>query len=222
MRTRFIVAFLSAALGAGSLAAQAPAPRLADGQPDFSGIWMPGRDFVGEMAGGLKPGETLPIRPWTPDAGDSPASKNDPRARCAPAGGPGTAPYPWRIVQTPTRVFFRFDGRAGNEREIFLDGRQHPADPDRSWHGHSTGGYDGDTLVVDTIGFNDQFWFDIVGHPHTERLHTVERITRPDRENLIVEVTVDDAGAYGRPFTITSRSTLVPEDRVNDYVCPDR
>ena len=98
---------------------------------------------------------------------------------------PRIAPYPWRIVQTPTHIFFLFEGNIHSYRQIFMDGRKHPAGSrsdlvrplDRPW--------EGDTLVVDTVGFNDKFWFDFSGHPHTEKLHTIERYTRTDFGTLV-------------------------------------
>ena len=93
---------------------------------------------------------------------------------------PRIAPYPWRIVQTPTHIFFLFEGNIHSYRQIFMDGRQHPADPDPTWYGHSVGRCEGDTLVIDTVGFNDKFWFDFAGHPHTEQLHTIERYRRTE------------------------------------------
>ncbi len=97
---------------------------------------------------------------------------------------PRIAPYPWRIVQTPTHVFFLFEGNIHSFRQNFVDGSKHPDDPDPTWYGHSIGHYDGDSLVVDTVGYNDKFWFDFAGHPHTEQLHTVERYKRTDLGTL--------------------------------------
>jgi hypothetical protein len=109
---------------------------------------------------------------------------------------PRIAPYPWRIVQTPTHIFFLFEGNIHSYRQIFLDGRKHPADPDPTWYGHSIGRFDENTLIVDTVGFNDKFWFDFKGHPHTERLHIVERYTRRDFNTLVNQITIEDPGAY--------------------------
>src|SRR5678815_6133747 len=84
---------------------------------------------------------------------------------------------------------------------IFMDGRKHPEDPELAWYGNSIGRWDGPTWVIDTIGFKDKFWFDYVGHPHTEKLHTTERYTRTDLGDMSIEVTIDDPGAYAKPFT---------------------
>ena len=102
-----------------------------------------------------------------------------------------------------------------------MDGRKHPADPDPTWYGHSVGRWEGDTLVVDTVGFNDKSWFDFRGHPHTERLHTVERYTRTNTNTLVNEITIDDLGAYFAPFTVTFTAVLKPGDELMEYICQE-
>src|SRR5918996_2252915 len=183
-------------------ASPSDAPRTADGKVDFSGIWNPDRKFIYDINETLKPGETLPIQEWALKTTLERQSKDDPEALCLPTGVPRQAPYPWRILQTPTHMYFLFEGNIHSYRQIFLDGRSHPDDLDPTWYGHSIGKWEGDTLVVDTIGFNDRFWFDFAGHPHTERLHTIERFRRPDFKTLQYEVTIDDPGAYTAPFTL--------------------
>ncbi len=102
-----------------------------------------------------------------------------------------------------------------------MDGRKHPADPDPTWYGHSIGSWDGDTLVVDTIGFNDKFWFDFRGHPHTEQLHTIERYTRKDLGTLENKVTIIDPGDYSKPFTLTFTARLRPKEELMEYICQE-
>ena len=131
------------------------------------------------------------------------------------------APYPWRIIQTKTHYFFLFEGNIHSFRQIFMDGRKHPEDPDPTWYGHSVGRWEGDALVIDSVGFNDRFWFDFTGHPHTEKLHTIERFTRKDLGTLVDEVTIDDPGAYAKPFTITSSNRLVPGEEIMEYICQE-
>jgi len=196
-----------------------PAPRLADGHPDLSGVWQGGGP-VGDLAQGLAPGETIPLLPSAKAIMEKRESKDDPEANCLPTGIPRIAPYPWRIVQTPTHVFFLFEGNIHSYRQIFMDGK-HPADPDPTWYGHSIGSWDGDTLVVDTIGFNDKFWFDFRGHPHTEQLHTVERYTRKDMGTLEDKVTIIDPGAYSKPFTLTFTARLRPHEELMEYICQE-
>jgi hypothetical protein len=195
-----------------------PTPRLPDGKPDFSGVWSGGGP-IGDLAAGLAKGETIPILPAAQKIMDARLSKDDPEANCLPTGVPRIAPYPWRILQTPTHIFFLFEGNIHSYRQIFMDGRKHPDDPDPTWYGHSTGRWDGDTLVVDTVGFNDKFWFDFRGHPHTEKLHTIERYTRTDLGLLENTVTIDDPGAYSRPFTLTFSARLRPNEELMEYIC---
>jgi hypothetical protein len=199
------------------------APRLPNGKPDFSGVWQGGGP-VGDIREGLPKGQTLPIRPEFQNITDARQAKDDPEANCLPTGVPRRDPYPWRIVasptQNPTHIFFLFEGNIHSYRQIFMDGRHPaPADLDPSWYGHSIGRWEGDTLVVDTVGFNDKFWFDFKGHPHTEKLHTIERYTRPNRGTLVVETTVDDLGAYTKPFTVTFTARLRPNEELMEYIC---
>src|SRR5437660_952122 len=92
-------------------------------------------------------------------------------------------------------------------------------DLDPSWFGDSRGTWQGDTLVIDTVGFNDKFWFDGIGHPHTEKLHVIERYRRPDAAHLGYEVTIDDPGAYTRPFTMYGLSPLIQNTEIMEYFC---
>ena len=197
-----------------------PTPRLADGHPDLSGVWQGGGP-VGDLAQGLAPGETIPILPAAKAIMDQRQSKDDPEANCLPTGIPRIAPYPWRIVQTPDLIFFLFEGNIHSYRQIFMDGRKHPADPDPTWYGHSIGSWDGDTLVIDTVGFNDKFWFDFRGHPHTEQLHTIERYTRKDLGTLENKVTIIDPGDYSKPFTLTFTARLRPKEDLMEYICQE-
>ena len=197
-----------------------PAPRLPDGRPDLSGIWQ-GGGSIGDIAQGLPRGETIPLLPAARKLMESRRSKDDPQANCLPSGVPRIAPYPWRIVQTPTHIFFLFEANIHSYRQIFMDGRTHPVDPDPTWYGHSIGRWDGDTLVVDTIGFNDKFWFDFKGHPHTERLHIIERYTRKSAGTLVNQITIDDPGAYARPFTVTFTAALAPGEELMEYICQE-
>ena len=150
--------------------------------------------------------------PWAEEIVKHRQSKEDPEANCLPAGIPRGSPYPWRIVQTPTHYFILYEGNIHSFRQIFMNGK-HPDDPDPTWYGHSIGHWEGNTLVVDTVGFNDKFWFDYKGHPHTEKLHTIERYSRTDLGHMSIEVTIDDPGAYTKPFTTVGKARLMPGDR---------
>ena len=196
----------------------APAPRLPNGRIDIAGIWLGGGP-IANIAEGLPPGETVPLLPEAKQILDSRLSRDDPQAHCLPSGVPRVAPYPWRIVETPTHIFFLFEANIHSYRQIFMDGRGHPSDLDPTWYGHSIGRWEGDTLVVDTIGFNDKFWFDFKGHPHTERLHIIERYTRTSIDTLVNHITIDDPGAYSRPFTVTFRANRAVGMELMEYIC---
>ena len=200
-------------------AASRPTPRTSDGKMDFSGIWSADRRFIYDINDALKPGEQLPIQPWALKVTLERESKDDPEALCLPTGVPRQAPYPWRILQTPMHIFFLFEGNIHSYRQIFMDGRPHPKDPDPTWYGHSVGRFEGDTLVIDTVGFNDKFWFDFAGHPHTEKLHTIERYRRPEFGKLLYEVTIDDPGAYTKPFTLYGDHSYEPDTELMEYIC---
>jgi hypothetical protein len=191
-------------------------------KPDFSGIYQGGGP-INDISEGLKPGESLPLRPEARKILEARRSQEDPQASCLPSGVPRISPYPWRIVQTPTHIFFLFEGNIHSYRQIFMDGRSHPKpeDLDPTWYGHSIGHFEGKTLVVDTIGFNDRFWFDFKGHPHTERLHIVERYTLDGRK-LINEITIDDPGAYEKPFRVTFNAERAPAGfELMEYICQE-
>jgi hypothetical protein len=211
------------ALGEGGVqnkpAPAGPTPRAADGKPDLSGVWGPERHFIYNITAALKPGDVLPMQSWAAELTKKRVSKDDPEANCLPTGVPRVAPYPWKILQTPTVIAFLFEGNIHSYRQIFLDGKPHPKDLDPTWYGDSRGHWEGDTLVVDTIGFNDKFWFDFAGHPHTERLHIVERYRRPDLGHLEDEVTIDDPDAYTRPFTLYGHFPLQPGTELMEYIC---
>ena len=201
-------------------APSAPAPRLANGTPDLSGVWN-GGGSGGDIARALKPGESIHMLPWAEKVFKERLSKDDPEANCLPTGIPRMAPYPWRILQTPTHYFILFEGNIHSFRQIFVDGRKHPEDPNPNWYGHSIGRWEGDTLVIDTVGFNDRFWFDFAGHPHTEKLHTVERYTRTDLDTLVLEVTIDDPATYTQPFTLRSQARRLPNWELMEYICQE-
>ena len=208
-----------------------PPPRLPDGTVDLNGLWNGGGP-VNSIAQGLKPGETLPLLPIAKQLMDLRAQpKNetdDPHLWCMPMGVPRSVPYPFRFVQNythkaPTHMFILHEGNIHSYRQIFMDGRKHPAELDPTWFGHSIGSYDGkDTLVIDTVGFNDKFWFDRQGTPHTEQLHTIERWTRVNEGTLRNEVTIEDPGAYSRPFTTTWTARLAaPGDEIMENICQE-
>ncbi len=202
---------------------QAPtgkAPRLADGKPDLSGPWSPDRNFIYDIRDALKPGEDLPLQPWAAKLSKERMSKDDPEANCLPTGVPRLAPYPWNIAQAGKLIYFVFEGNIHSFRQIFMDGRKHSEDPNPTWYGESIGRWEGDTLVIDTIGFNENFWFDFAGHPHTAKLHVIEKYRRPDLGHLEWESLIDDPGAYTKPFTMYGHSVLQEGDLM-EYICQE-
>lgn len=190
-----------------------PAPRMPDGKPDLSGVWYSPRTID---AG--KP-EMLPwAEKLTRERTESHA-KDDPEARCLPAGVPRMNPFPWKILQTPTVLAMLFEGNIHTYRQVFLDGRGHPQDLDPTWYGHSTGTWDGDTLVIDSVGFNDKFWFSGAGHPHTTQLHVTERFHRRDAGNLDQDITILDPETYTKPWNIKRTSVLYVNGEIQEYIC---
>jgi hypothetical protein len=130
------------------------------------------------------------------------------------------SPFPIRIVQTPEITAILYE--AWNVFEIVhTDGRDHPKDLDPTWIGNAAGKWDGDTLVVDSIGFNDKTNLDTVGHPHSDALHTVERFTRTDEKHIAYEITVEDLKAFTRPWKNTRTFTLRPDWEIMEYSCEE-
>ena len=198
-----------------------PAPKLHDGKPDFSGIWSPDRNFIYDMTDAMKKGDEFPIQPWALKLAKDRQSEEDPEALCLPTGVPRLAPYPWSIVQGPKHIYIVFEGNIHSYRQIFMDNRKHSADPNPSWYGESIGHYEGDTLVIDTIGFNDRSWLDQDGHPHTEDLHVIERYTRTDEQTLRYEVTIDDPKTYSKPWTSAYTIPWHEGSELMEYVCQE-
>jgi hypothetical protein len=202
-----------------------PAPRLPDGTIDLGdGLWVSTASFGPDISVGLKSGEVLPLLPSAQALIASRKPAADPVNWCLPLGVLRYSPYPFRFIQNythkkPTHMYVLSEWM-GAYRQIFLDGRKHPSGLDPTWFGHSIGWYESDTLVIDTVGFNDKGWFDRRGTPHTEQLHTIERWTRTDAGSLVQEVTIDDPGAFSRSWTVTFRARLTqPGDELMEYVC---
>jgi hypothetical protein len=201
----------------------APAPRLADGRVDLSGLWEPNATYSRDLTEQLISGE-VPFQPWAKALADARAdgsqSRDDPPAQCLPQGVPrlGGAPAPWKIVQTPSLIVVVYEAFS-LWRQVFLDGRRLADDVQPTWLGYSTGRFEGDTLVVDTRGFNGKAWLDQVGKPSTEQLRVIERYRRTDFGHLEIEITIDDPGAYTKPWTVTQRATLLPDTELLEFVC---
>lgn len=201
----------------------APAPRTADGKPDFTGLWTvnAGAGHSANVAADLKESD---VEPWAEAIykqrlGD--LGRDDPwTVRCLPAGpralimgGGGPA----RIIETPGMIVILYEDLT--YRQIFMDGRALPHDPNPSWMGYSIGRWDGNTLVVESSGFNDRTWLDMGGHPHTEALKTTERYRRTSFGHIDAQITYEDPKAYRKPWTITFGANFVPDTDMLEYVC---
>jgi hypothetical protein len=180
-----------------------------------------------EAMGGLKPDE-LPLLPWAKKLRDSRREEDEPYLYCTPMGVPRVNPYPWNFIQSvtskgPGTIYIQHEnGDAGRIRHIFMDGRKHPDDLIPSWWGHSIGRWEKDTLVIDTIGYNDKFWMDSRGTPHTEQMHTIERWTRVTYGTMTNDFTLDDPGALSRPVDLkfTAR-VLPPGEDLMEFICTE-
>jgi hypothetical protein len=190
-----------------------PAPRTREGKPDLSGVWYPGPD--------LEP-EVPPMLPWAEELFKKRSAKvgDDPRAQCLPSGIVRTHGLDLaKIVQTPTLIVMLVESSVPGVRQVFMDGRPHPPDVQPSWLGHSVGRWEGDMLVIDTIGLNDRVWQDLSGRPQTEKAHIVERYRRVDLGHMELEITIDDPGAYTRPWKVRRLLELAPGEEILEYIC---
>lgn len=226
----------------------APAPR-SNGKPDLSGVWqieapppgeierlfpnigdftVPGDDpslfskYFMNILADFKP-EEAPLRPEAAEVFGKRAAglgKDNPTSHCLPMGLPGShlLAFPYKIVQTPGLILMLLEAD-GTHRQVYTDGRKHPVDPQPSWFGYSTGKWEGDTLVVDTVGFNDKSWLDAFGHPHSEALRLAERFRRRDFGHMDLQVTIDDPKTYTKPFTIQVTQRLIPDSDILEAVC---
>jgi carboxypeptidase family protein len=193
-----------------------PAPRTPEGKPDFTGVWYAQRT--------IDPGKP-DMLPWAEKLFQERVasnSKDAPGSHCLPRGiNNAGALFPYEIVQTAKRLVMIFEDDTPSHRTVFLDGRQHPKDPNPNWMGHSIGRWEGDMLVIDTIGFNDKSWLDIAGHPHTESMRVTERVRRPDLGHLEIEFTIADPETYKTPWVIKRVADLNTTDEVGEYVCAE-
>jgi len=194
--------------------------------PDFSGVW-----FIDEYHRNMLPNEDPPFQSWAEalfkkrnfeNTHRDPDSGPDPTERCIPPGIPRTMfqPFPWEIVQARDRIIMIFEYQS-LIRQIFTDGRGHPKDLEPTYMGHSIGKFEGDTLVVDTVGFNDKTWLDPMGLPHSEAMHVTERLRRVSHDTLVDEYTIDDPKAYTKSWTAQRTFILKPDWQIKEYVCTE-
>lgn len=201
----------------------APAPRRSDGKPDLSGIWMGVTKYMINIAADLKPDE-VPFQPWAAaeyKRRRDTESKDDPSALCLPLSVPlrNTITSPFKLVNSAgfDLIILLYEGQ--RPRQIFMDGRSLPKEPLASWDGYSVGRWDGDDLVVESVGFNGKEWLDINGHLTTESLHLIERYHRRDFGHMSYTVTIDDPGAYTKPWTVKEEVRLLPDTELLEAVC---
>lgn len=223
---------------------KARTPRTADGKPDFSGMWiqkykpLPCAEIIraddGEceekdilstlivnIADSLPGG--LPYQPWAAELVKKRTAQDgtdDPHSKCMPPTYPRAyaIPHIEKFVQTP-KLLVILDEFNASYRQIFTDNRPLPADPQPSWNGYSTGRWEGDTLVVKTIGFRDDLWLDGMGNPLTEAARLTERFSRPNYGTLEIQITVDDLKAYTRPWSTTINLSIVLDTEMMDEIC---
>jgi len=224
---------------------KAPTPRTADGKPDFSGMWLTGNPIPCAKEKGadfLECGAELPIAkeginmgislpgglPYRPEVAQmvkkrtADDAKDDPHARCLPDTFIRSygLPHIIKIIQTPG-VLVMLDEQNAGYRQVFTDGRALPIDPQPAWNGYSVGKWEGDALVVQSIGFRDDLWLDLNGSPLTSAAKVTEKIRRPDYGHMEIELTVDDLKAYTKPWTVTLREAIVVDTELVDEMCLD-
>jgi hypothetical protein len=241
----FVLAAASAAFaqGSGASASSSSTPRGSGDiqmhftkNPDISGIWThhpdpSARKYASCCFADPKITNSL-LTPWglakfhqnRPGFGPDAVSlnENDPTIKCEPPGVPRIYMhlFPIQIVQLPGMVLelFEYDHFV---RRIYTDGRGHPKDLDATWMGNSIGHWEGDTLVVDTVGLNDKTWIDRDGHPHSDKEHVIERIRRAGPDTLKVGITVDDPVAYTKPVVGEMTFEKRPDWNIEEHICED-
>jgi len=206
---------------------KAPAPRTADGHPDFSGLWTRISPKYGRnIAADLPPADVMPWARSLLQQRREDLGKGYMNVMCVPLG-PGyvtaadtTGAEMMKIVQTPPLVVILNPDLT--HRQIFMDGRRLEAEPNPAWMGYSVGRWDGDTLVVESNGYNDRTWLDHEGHPHTEALRVTERYRRRDFGHLDIDVTIADPKAYAKSWTVSVKAELAPDTEMIEFVCGEK
>jgi hypothetical protein len=224
----------------------APIPRV-NGRPDLSGVWLaertPTEEFVKALGPeftqlqidytditknfvsvfwGMPPGEG-PLRPEAAAILKQRLSSGEQfqGAACLPASVPATMNVlAFKMIQTPNQIVVVFEN-GDPVRQIHMDGRSLPKDPNPSWMGYSVGRWEGDTLVVDTIGITTRAWLDGLGHPRSEDMRITERYRRRDFGHMEFEVLLEDPKYYTRPFGYKSTMMLLPDTDVLEYICTE-
>jgi hypothetical protein len=190
-----------------------PVPRTPDGKPDLSGLWLEGDDPFPERPD---------AKPWAREKLDERIANNfryHPHNQCLPGDPPipgGAAPFMAKFVHKDELLVVLFEDYPGF-RQVFLDGREHPEWPNPSWMGHSVGHWEGDELVIDTIGFNDRGWMG--GYPRSEQLHITERYRRTEYGRMEMTLTVEDPEVFNAPWSQFIVFDLAPQEELIEFVC---
>jgi hypothetical protein len=204
-----------------------PPPRSADGRallggatPAIKGVWLPGEGGAQEAGDAA----SVPLQPWARALlANRQVNQLEPHTRCKPSGGirEFLTPYGVEFVEFPEiqRIYIFDIGGPHTYRTIYMDGRTHPPNLQPSYYGHSIGWWEGDTLVVDTTGFNESFWIDRRGTPHTDKLRLLERFTRVDTVTMKYEVTLEDPGALTAPWKTGFNLRWEDGTELFEYVC---
>jgi hypothetical protein len=207
----------------------AATPKMTDGKPDVSGVWSVPADYFKNLATDLK--DDVPMLPAAKAAMKQHEIKDhadDPMALCLPPGVPridtsnsGDALHPFKIVQTSKLILLLYETSVNSTfRQVFLDGRQLPKDPQPTWLGYSVGRWEGSTLVVETTGFNGRAWLDTFkGHPQSDVARVTERFTRRDFGHMDLVITIDDPKSYSKPWRVTIPTILLPDTDLIETVC---
>jgi hypothetical protein len=201
-----------------------PAPRLKSGKPDMSGVWE--HPYVSDFTKNANGQQGTPELPFSAVGlakwKSYDAAQGDYTGNCLPFGliRSVNAPYPIQIVQNDHDIAFLFEQNTWFH-SVNTDGHAHPKDVEPTWHGSSVGSWDGDTLVIDTIGFNGKTRLDTIGHPLSDQLHVIERFKRVDAGHIEYVMTVDDPLFYTKPFSNTRTFTLRPDWQLLEYSCEE-
>jgi hypothetical protein len=202
----------------------APAPKTPDGKPDLSGVWVVRAGYTGNIAKDLKPGE-VSFQPWAAELykhRQDTESREDPQGWCVLSGVPRehVVPYPFKILNAGNIIVILYEA-LHSYRQIYMDGRELPNNPNPTWMGYSVGHWEGDTLVVQSAGFVDNNWLDNGGHPGTEAMRLTEKFRRRDFGHIDLQLTVDDSKAYTKPWTVNLQFTAEPDTDLIEYVCDE-
>ena len=208
----------------------APVPKTPNGKPDLSGVWSAPADYFKNLAADLKDDDVpmLPAAKALLKEHEIKDHADDPMALCLPPGVPridtsnsGEALHPFKIVQTPRLILLLYETSVNSTfRQVFLDGRKLPKDPQPTWLGYSVGRWEGNTLVVETTGFNGRAWLDTFkGHPQSDVARVTERFTRRDFGHMDLAITIDDPKSYSKPWQVTIHTILLPDTDLIETVC---